>query len=64
MRMTTKVAFEKVLSQRGIHHRLGLEQNTVATLRRNYKEGKVSLNKMEEILLKAGLEVVQEKLWE
>lgn len=57
----TKEAFEKLLSERGIYKRLNVDRSTVS----NWKKGtqKVSLDKMEAILLKAGATIVKEKIW-
>lgn len=52
--MTTKEAFEKLIFARGCYKKLGIEQKTVGALRNNFKKGKVSLDRMEELLLKAG----------
>ena len=55
--------FEEVIHTRGIYHELGITQVAVKDLRRNHKLGKVSLDKMREILKLAGYQVVQETKW-
>jgi predicted XRE-type DNA-binding protein len=60
----TKAAFLKLISRRGIYTTLGVERSTVANWKRYIAQGKtVSIDKMEEMLLKAGAEVVKEKIW-
>jgi hypothetical protein len=60
----TRVAFETLISERGIYKRLGVERSTVATWKIYLREGKsISLDKMEEMLIKAGATVAQEKVW-
>ncbi len=60
----TKEAFEKLISERGVFHKLGVDKATVANWKRYVQEGKsISLDKMEEMLLRAGATVVKEKVW-
>jgi hypothetical protein len=58
--MSTKEAFEILLSTKGIHHELGLSSEQLATIRFNYNKGKISLDRMEELLIKAGFRKVPE----
>jgi hypothetical protein len=61
----TREAFIKLISERGIYKRLGVKVSTVSSWKLYLKQGKsISLDKMEEMLLKAGAIVVQEKVWE
>lgn len=61
----TRAAFEALISERGIYKRLGVSISTVSTWKIYLREGKsISLDKMEEMLLKAAAVVVQEKVWE
>jgi transposase len=61
----TKEAFLELISQRGIYKRLDVSRSTVAGWKRRLAEGELlSLDKMEEILTKAGAKVVHEKIWE
>ena len=61
----TREAFEALISERGIYKKLGVDRSTVAGWKIYLKDGKsISLDKMEEMLLKAGAVVVQEKVWE
>lgn len=61
----TKEAFAKMISERGISHRLGVDKRTVAGWKIYLKQGKsISLDKMEEMLIKAGATVAQEKVWD
>jgi glutamate synthase domain-containing protein 1 len=60
----TKQAFEMMLQERGIYKKLGVDTSTVANWKTYLKQGKsISLDKMEEMLTKAGATVAQEKLW-
>lgn len=60
---TTRELFEEVINTKGIETTLGCAANTVYQLRRNFNNGKVSLDKMHEILEAAGYQVVQPTLW-
>lgn len=61
----TREAFTELIRERGIYKRLGVKPPTVSTWKQYLREGKsISLDKMEEMLLKSGAEVVQEKVWE
>ncbi len=55
--------FEEVIHTRGVYQDLGITQMAVKDLRRNHKAGKVSLDKMHEILKLAGYQVVQQTKW-
>jgi hypothetical protein len=59
----TRQLFEEVINTRGIHQQLGWSSDVVRGLRRNLKEGKVSLDKMHEVLHLAGYQIVQETKW-
>lgn len=61
--MTTKEAFEKLTSERAWYKGLGFERVTASSYVNRFKEGKLSIEKMEEILEKAGYVVVVEKKW-
>lgn len=61
----TRQAFEKMISERGVYKKLGVERSTVATWKIYLREGKsLSLDKMEEMLFKYGAVAVQEKIWQ
>ena len=62
--MTTREAFAQLMRQRGWHKDLGISDNTAWSAHNNFKKGAISIEKMEEILEKAGFTVKQEKLWE
>lgn len=62
--MTTKEAFAQLVSQRGWHNDLGISDNTAWSANKNFKIGKLSIERMEELLEKAGFTVKQEKLWQ
>lgn len=59
-----KEAFEFILSVRAINKRLGLDKSVVANLRNNHKLGKVSSDKMKEIVERYGATKFQDELWE
>lgn len=48
--MTTKEAFKKLINIRAVHRSLGIS----STLVRDYRRREPSIEKMEELLLKAG----------
>jgi transposase len=60
----TRQAFEALLQERGIYKRLGVSIAVVSNWKAYVKAGKsISIDKMEEILERAGATVVQEKVW-
>lgn len=62
----TREAFEFMISKRGIYKTLGVSPVTVASWKRslNGKDSRgLSLDKMEEMLIKAGYFVYEEKIW-
>lgn len=61
--MTTKEAFEKLISERGWYADLGLGDSTARSYAKRFRENKLPVEKIEDILEKAGYSVVQEKLW-
>ena len=61
--MKRREAFRRMISQRSIHKKLGVESSTVRNLRVNLKKGAVSEEKMKELLLKAGWQVSTEETW-
>lgn len=61
----TKEAFLQLISEKGIENRLGVNRTTVANWKAYIRDGKsISIDKMEEMLLKGGAKVVKEKVWE
>lgn len=61
----TREAFMALISQRGVYKLLDVDRSTVANWKAYLREGKsISLDKMEEMLLKAGASVVSEKVWD
>lgn len=60
---TTEELFEHVIHTRGVYQDLGITEMAVKNLRRNYKAGKVSIDKMHEVLRRAGYQIVQETKW-
>jgi 5-bromo-4-chloroindolyl phosphate hydrolysis protein len=60
---TTRSLFEEVINRRCVYQDIGLTENAVKNLRRNFKLGKVTIDRMHEVLKLAGYQVVQERLW-
>lgn len=60
----TREAFSAMLQERGVYKKLGVTRATANNYKRYLKEGKsISLDKMEEMLLKYGAAVIQDKIW-
>lgn len=60
--MTTKDAFKKLLSDTDSLSKLDLNPNTMRTIKKRLKDGKlISIEKMESMLLKAGFKKTPEK---
>lgn len=56
--------FDEVINTRGIHHDLNLNENQIRSLRKRFNDEKgVSVEKMREILKKAGYKCIQEEKW-
>jgi len=62
--MTTKEAFAQLVSERGWHKNLGISDSAAWSVKNHFKSGVITIDKMEELLEKAGFRVKQEKLWE
>lgn len=61
--MTTKEAFEQLISKRAWYKGLGFERVQASSLKRRFHNNELSIEKIEEILTAAGYKVVQEKKW-
>lgn len=61
--MTTKDAFEDLISRKGWYSPLDIPDNTARSYTKRYRDGKLAIEKIEEILGRAGYLVKQEKLW-
>lgn len=62
----TREAFDFMISKRGIYKKLGVTPPTVSSWKRslNGKDSRgVSLDKMEEMLIKGGFSVYEDKVW-
>ena len=55
--------FEEVINTRGVYLDLGIGEYAVKNLRRNHKAGKVTMDRMHEILKLAGYKIAQPTLW-
>ena len=61
----TKGAFSTMLEERGVYKKLGVGRATVSNWKRYLAAGQtVSIDKMEEMLLKYGATVLKEKIWQ
>ncbi len=65
--MTTKEAFIKMISNRGVYKTLGVDRSTVSVWKLSIA-GKIdrqppTTDKMEEMLLRYGATIVTEKIW-
>lgn len=62
--MTRSEAFAEVINQRGVYHKLGMDDGYVRSLRKKFKDGDViSEELMKDVLLKYGATIKQEELW-
>lgn len=62
--MTTKETFKAIISRRGWYQDLDIPVNTAKSLAKRFRDNQLSLDKIEEIIQKAGYTVKQEKLWD
>jgi len=66
--MNTEEAFKHVIGQSDCHAKTGVSHTLISQYRRWLKDGsyrtKPSIEKMEEMLLKYGAVVKQDKIWE
>lgn len=62
--MTTREAFESLISKKGWYIDLEIGDSTGRSYSKRYRDGVLAIEKIEEILRKAGYTVKQEKLWE
>jgi predicted RNase H-like HicB family nuclease len=60
----TKEAFQSLISQRGIYKKLGVDRSTVANWKTYLDEDKISNEKMEEMLHRAGWKEISQPVWE
>lgn len=65
MKKSTKQAFTDLINQRGIHQQLGVSDSTVRDWRKKIRDGTggITIDKMEELLQRAGFKKIQETLW-
>lgn len=61
--MNTIEAFNELTSRRAWYKNLGYSESFASSLKNRGKSGSLSVEKMEEVLLKAGYRIVQEKKW-
>lgn len=65
---STPQAFSTLIRERGIYKKLGVDRSTVSNWRRalaGYDHRNMpSLDKMEEMLMKYGAKVINEKVWQ
>lgn len=60
---TTDAALSELINKRGIANELGINDSTLRAWRKRLQEGRLPQEKKDEILLKAGYTVAQEKMW-
>lgn len=61
----TREAFKRLLEVPALYKYLDVDTSTVANWKRYLRDGKlISTDKMEEMLLKYGAKIKQEKVWE
>lgn len=58
-----KQAFEELISVRGWWKNIGLTEDQGNNYRTRFKAGKLTYEKMSDVLMIAGLKKVQEELW-
>lgn len=62
--MTTKEAFLQLTHQRKWYEQAGITEGAAKTMAKRVRDGAaISIEKMEEVLEKAGFVAVQEKIW-
>lgn len=61
--LPTVELFEEVINKRGVYNELELPPNRVLQIRNNFKQGKVSIDYMHDILKLAGYQITQEERW-
>jgi len=61
--MTTREAFAQLVERRGWHKDLGISDSAAYSAKNHFKSGDITIEKMEELLEKAGFKVIQEKQW-
>lgn len=62
--MTTREAFEQLIARRAWYKDLDITVSSAWSIKNNFKKGLVTIDKMEEVLMKAGFTVKQDKLWQ
>ncbi len=62
--LTTKKALEELFSQKLWYKAFDMNRATAHSLLTRFKAGKLTQDKQDELLEKAGYKVKQEKLWE
>lgn len=63
MEMTTDKIFEQIIGKRAWYFELEIPEGTANSYASRFRAGKLSEEKKEEILIKAGYSVKQVKLW-
>jgi len=61
--MTTKEAFQQLISQRAWYKPYGITEPAAWTYANRFRSGKLPTDKIEEVLSKCGYKVVSEKAW-
>ena len=60
---TTSEAFKELVGKRSWYKDTAITEQQATNYKARFKDGSLTIDKMEEVLLKCGKKVVQEKLW-
>ena len=61
--MTKKEAFENLTAERGWYKALGIPEKTANSAKVAFRKGKLSAEKIDEILTRGGYQISQVELW-
>lgn len=62
-KMDTDTLFDKIINERGVYSRLGVSEATVRQLRFNHSAGKVTIDRMHQIIELYGYEIRTPTIW-
>ncbi|MGY4385643.1 hypothetical protein ACVWYN_002689 [Pedobacter sp. UYP24] len=62
--MTRNQAFEQLTQERGWYKKLNISEKAASSAKLMFRKGKLSSDKVTEILNLAGFKVVQQELWQ
>lgn len=64
MEGSTEEVFKKIVSESKWYVNLGYTESNAKSIAKRFRDGKLTLDKIEEVIKKAGYSVKQEKLWQ